>query len=137
MSQSHGAALWREPVGSGAVPDAVPVFFVASGSDVVPSLIGPTQFQFIDVALDGDYTLLNLSPVYLINDGSGNAVPSNSGPAAFVLADGFAGDIEVTNDLTRAPIADLLYDPGGDLWLVRRSCPRLDAVQVRGDVIFY
>lgn len=137
QSQSHPSNLWSEPAGSGATPTLAAVYLVASGSDVVPSLSGPAGFQFVDVAQDGDYTLLNLAPVYLVNDGSGNAVPSSSGPAAFVLADDGAGGILVTSDLTRAPIADLLYDTGGDLWLVRRVCPRLEAVQVCGDVIFY
>jgi hypothetical protein len=137
MTQTTGGSPWTES-GSVAESAVVPIYLVADGADVTISLTGPERFAFYDPIGLGDYTLLDLTPVFLVDDGSGNAVPSNSGPAAFVLADGGSGDIELTTDLSLESVADLYYDTGGDLWLVRRSCKRLHAVQIgSAGVAFY
>jgi hypothetical protein len=138
MSQSHGATIWREPAGSGAVPSAVRVYFVPDGAGgVTISTTGPERYAAYDVAQDGNYTLLDLTPVYLVSDGAGGYQPSLSGPAIALLVDDGASGVTVSTNLSLTPIADLFYDTGGDLWLVRRTCPRLEAVQVGSNVYTY
>jgi hypothetical protein len=135
-SRDHSKALWRESSDSGAVLGAVPIYFIADGSDVIPSLTGPERFVFYDVEGDGSYHLLDLTPVYIVADGSDYAV-NQVGPAVAIFADDGAGGIEFTTDLTRTPVADLFYDAGGDLWLVPRTTDRLDAVQLGGGIQLY
>ena len=137
MSQAHGLSLWRESAGSGAVPTAVPAYLVADGADVSWNTSGPERFAFYDVEQNGNYWLLDLTPVYLVSDGAGGLTINQVGPAIALLIDDGAGGMQVSTDLTQPPIADLSYDTGGDLWVVRRNCPRLHAVQVGGQVQFY
>lgn len=134
MSQAHGTALWREPAGNGAAPSVVPVYFISDGAGGVTwSLSGPERYVFIDVGSNGGYTLIDKgTSVYLVSDGAGGYTISTTGPAVAIFADDGAGGVVLTSDLTRAPIADLYYDTGGNLWLVRRTCNRLRAVQLAG-----
>lgn len=136
-NQSHGSSLWREPANSGAVPSAAPIYFVSDGAGgVTLSLTGPERYAAYDVAQDGNYTLLDLTPVYLVSDGAGGYQPSTVGPALAILIDDGAGGITVSTNLALVPIADLYYDTGGNLWVVRRVCNRLHAVQISGGNVF-
>jgi hypothetical protein len=135
-NQSHGSNLWSESAGSGGVPAAVPAYFVKDGADWTISLVGPEQGAFVDVEQNGNYTFLDLTPVYITADGADFTI-NQVGPAAAILIDDGAGNPTLSTDLTETPIADLYYDPAGNLWLVRRTCPRLHAVQVSGNITFY
>ncbi len=136
MTQTHGLTLWTEPAGSGGAPGVVAVYFVKSGSDWTFSTTGPEQGAFIDVENNESYVLIDLTPVYLVADGGDFSV-DQVGPAAAIFVDDGSGDPMFSTDLTLTPIADLFFDPSGDLWLVRRTAERLHAVQVRGDVQLY
>ena len=148
MSQAHGSSLWQEPAGSGATPAVVPVFLVKAGgplsvvgpdsATVEGSLAGPEQLAYGVVKQDGEYTLLDLAPIYAAASGA-DLVLNLIGPSAAIFADGGGGNLELTTDLTRAPVADLYADQnaGGNRWLVRRPLTRLRAVQVRGAVHLY
>ena len=148
MSQSHGSSLWQEAVGSGATPAAVPVALVKAGGTL--SVVGPDaatvsvsltateQLAYGVVKQNGEYTLLDLAPIYAAASGA-DIVLNLIGPAVAVFADGGAGNIELTTTLTRAPVVDLYADVnvGANRWLARRPLTRLRAVRVRGAVHLY
>lgn len=134
-NQEHSKAIWRERSGSGIVLDAVPMYLRYDGADVVFSATSPAQLAFIRVVAP-DVVLLDLAPRYIVFDGS-DLVIGAVGPAVAVLADDGFGGIELTTDLSRAPIADLLADGAGNVWAVLRSADRLEAVTVAGNIHLY
>ena len=135
MRPVHGGALWSEQQGSGVAAAARPAFLVKDGADVVFDLVGPDELAFYN--LEGsDYTLVDLTPVYIVADGA-DLTFDQVGPAIAILADGGAGDLELTTDLSRTPIADLFFDAAGDLWVVPRTTSRLHAISMAGGIQLY
>jgi hypothetical protein len=147
VSQSHGSSLWQEPAGSGGAPAIAPAYLVRSGGafavigpdgqTVGTSLTGPEALAYGVAKLNGEYALLDVAPVYVVASGA-DLVIAAAGPADAIFAAAGGGDVELTTDLSRAPIADLYYDePHDTLWLIRRPLVRLGAVYVRGAVHLY
>lgn len=136
MTRPHSADTWTEPALGGATPVATAFVLTKSGSDWVWSTTGPAEGQFIDADGSGDYTLFDLTPVYIVASGS-NYTISTTGPADAILVDAGSGNVSLSTDLLAAPVADLFYDPTGNLVLVRRTADRLDAVSVRGNAITF
>lgn len=148
MTQAHGSGIWQEPAGAGATPAVVAAVLVKSGgtltvvgpdgATVAASVTLPEELAYGVVKQNGEYTLLDLTPLYVAAVGA-DLVLGTTGPAAAIFADGGGSDIELTTDLTRTPVADVYDDEnaGGNRWLVRRPLSRLNAVRVRGAVHLY
>jgi hypothetical protein len=132
---ARGSSLWKEPANGGGTPAALGMLLRKSGSDWIWDTTGPEEGKFIDVDGLGDYTLIDLTPVYIVADGSDYTI-STTGPAVAILV-ASGSDLTLSTDLLAAPAADLFYDSGGDLVLVLRSCDRLDAVLVGGTAITF
>lgn len=132
----HSKALWRESSGSGVVLAAAPMYLRYDGADVVFSAIAPAELAFFALGADGDYTLLDLVPRFFVFDGA-DLVIDAIGPAAAIIADDGAGGLEITTDLTRTPVADLLSDGAGNIYVVPRTADRLEAVTVGGNIQLY
>lgn len=134
-------SLWPQRAGLGGIPTPSQLFIVkdpAHAGDITLSSTGPSDYQFIDVARDGDRWLMDLTrhPVLVVS-GSDFAV-SDTGPAQLIIiADpAHPGDITPSTDLTQTPVADLMYDSGGDLWVVLRICTRVEPFALAGNVSF-
>lgn len=130
MTQTTSGSPWTED--KSVAQAASPVYFVSDGmGGVTISLSGPERYAAYDPIGLGDYTMLDLTPVYIVADGgSGDMTINQIGPAIAILVDDGAGGVTLSTNLALTPIADLYYDTGSDLWMVRRSCKRLHAVQV-------
>jgi hypothetical protein len=134
--QPNSGNLWTEPAANGGTPTPVAAVLVKDGVDWTFATDGSdAEGAFIDVDGSGDYTLIDLTPVYIVADGSDYTL-STTGPAvAIIVADG--SDYTISTDLTATAAAELYYDSGGDLWLVLTSCDRLDAVSINSSITTY
>jgi hypothetical protein len=136
-SAAHSKAIWRDSALGAAVQQPTPMYLRRSGLDVVLSPDRPEDFVMRDVAGDGNYVMIDLTPVYLVSDGAGGYTFNQVGPAIALLIDDGSGNVVISSDLTATPIADLFYDASGSLYVVPRDADRLDAVQLGADVTFY
>jgi hypothetical protein len=140
-NQSHGTSIWQEPAGSGGAPGVVAVYLVDDGTgDLVWSPVGPADAAPIGWEGNGDYEILWLTPATIIASGGDLLITTTPGgsPAAAIVADATAGDLEVTTDLTRAVAADVFVDGAGNPVVARRSAPRGAGVQMSdGSIMVY
>jgi hypothetical protein len=134
--QAHSKAIFRDSVRRALVNSPTPMYLQFDGDDVVFSATLPEQLAFYRLESGGDYVLLDVTRrAFIVYDGSDLTI-DDVGPAVAIFV-ATEEDIVLSTDLSLEPVADLYYDPTGDLWVVPRTSPRLHAAQVGADIYLY